>query len=256
MSVLPPRPLRVSSVFVVRKLWLMTIFTLLLLGEAALVVVLLGGEVRELWQHGRIWESGRPAESASMHGKVTSHNFVLHSYKLTVEFVDAEHQPHTGQLEFSTLFRKLDREVPTEVHYDPADPAHRFAVNTVDERSGSRWAVLVAAAALAGLVGFALLVGVRNAARWLRAVRRAAASSTEVALRITSVADHVDKRGRRTGSKTYTYERGPGSTGTETYQAGQVPLFTDETKQFLVALVAPEAPHWPIVLRSDRYPFA
>jgi len=231
----------------------MTLFTLLLVGDLAVVVFALGNEIKEVWDHGVVWETGRPAEDGSMSGKVTSHNFILHSYDLNVRFTDDKHSEHTGRLRFSTLFRKIDRETPIEIHYDPANPA-RFAVNTVDERAGSRWMLIVLFGGMAGLVGYGLVKGFQKSLRWLAVVRRTAKSSTELAFKVISVADIVDKKGKRTGNTSYTYQRPNGSTASETFNIK--PLFTDETEQFLVALVSPEDPNWPIVVRADRYPFA
>lgn len=259
MPILPPRPLRLQSSYVL-GCWLKALI-FFALGAAILVGITIwqGGEARAILRDGEVWEHGEVAVDSNVSGKERSQNFIVNSYDLKVDYTDQQGGAHHAKLEFTLLFRSVDQRSEAEVRYDPRDPS-KFALAWAVDRSGSRWlsviflwGILALFAALMAWLGF---LQVRN---WLDA-RAAAADSDEIAAHLVSVSEVRNQKGKPTGARNYLLvvpldgkrelQRTVQLKGTHT------PLWTDGSRRQLVVLVAKKVPELPIVVRSDLHPFA
>jgi len=259
MPILPPRPLRLQSSFVL-GCWLKALI-FFAIGAAILAGITLwqGGEARAILRDGEVWEHGEVAADSNVSGKERSQNFIVNSYDLKVDYTDQQGGTHHAKLEFTLLFRSVDQHSEAEVRYDPRDPS-KFALAWAVDRSGSRWlsviflwGILALFGALMGWLGF---LQVRN---WLDA-RAAAADSDEVGAILISVSEVRNQKGKPTGARNYLF-RVPLGSGREVQRTVQLkgahsPLWTDGSRRQLVVLVAKTAPDRPIVVRSDLHPFA
>jgi hypothetical protein len=77
---------------------------------------------RKLMAASALWQTGTEADDASVDGHETSHNFILNSYDLNVEFVDRAGGTHQGKVEFDSLFASIDQKARVLVKYDPQAP--------------------------------------------------------------------------------------------------------------------------------------
>jgi hypothetical protein len=259
MPILPPRPLRLQSSFVL-GCWLKALI-FFALGVAILVGITIwqGGEARAILRDGEIWDHGEVATDSNVSGKERSQNFIVNSYDLKVDYTDQKGAEHHAKLEFTLLFRSVDQHSEAEVRYDPRDPS-KFALAWAVERSGSRWlsviflwGILALFGALMGWLGF---LQVRN---WLDA-SAAAADSDEIAAHLISVSEVRNQKGKPTGARNYLF-RVPLPGGREVQRTVQLkgalsPLWTDGSRRQLVVLAAKKVPERPIVVRSDLHPFA
>ncbi len=251
MPVLPNRPLRVKSSYVVSA-YVGALF--LFLGGLALIGGVTwwqGGEMRAILHEGHVWSTGKPAGESSVSGKVTSQSFLFHDYKLDVTFTDEEGHTHREHTEFSTLFGTVDKNSEPEVRYDPAHPKD-FALAWSQSVSGSRWASAILFWSMGAAFGALLIwlgfLRVRTAGD----VKHVAERSTEVAADLISITD-VLNRGRRTGARKFRY-RTP-AVENEVTLKGRTPLWADASQRKLVVLVTDMAPTRPVVLLDNLHPF-
>ena len=254
---LPNRPFTVSSAFVWKNL-LGGVFMLLAgiamaIGFAYMQI----GAVRQLFQQSEIWAKGMPAPRADVSGKVTSHDAILHDYKLDVEYTDARHVTHQEKLEFSTLFGTMKQNGAPKVRYLESDPS-RFALSWAIESKTSRWNAIVFLLVVGvGLLGGACgLLGYQALVRVIDA-KRCAQRSDELHLPITKVvAHHVNGRHR----KNIFHFNLPLANGTQrackvSFPVKYQPLVADAKNRSLMVLLSAHSPNRPCVPRSDFYPF-
>ncbi|HEX2573099.1 MAG TPA: DUF3592 domain-containing protein [Polyangia bacterium] len=255
---LPPRPLRLRRGFV---LWsYFGAITLGLAGAAALVAYVAWqlGEARQIQTDHAIWDHGTLAESSNVSGHETSHNFILNSYTLDVDYVDDKGQTHRGKTEFSSLFASVDQKTEADVRYDPAHP-ERFALRWAIDLRGYRWAAftfMMVAGIGIGLAFLALAFGLYRRVTDARAV---AEDSQEVEIEQTRVVA-VTQNGRPTGTSQFHYqlttEAGKTVKRNVAFRTnkGQSPLYTDAQKSRFLALRSSRSPDRPVILRNDLYP--
>jgi hypothetical protein len=252
------RPLRLNSGFV-RKTYLGMIGCALFgLAMAIALPAMEIAEARGLLAATALWQTGTEAADSSIDGRETSHNFILNSYKLNVEYVDQAGQTHNGKLEFTSLFASVDQKSPAIVKYDPQAP-ERFALSWMVDMKGSIWAA-VAFMSLIGLaVGVGMLFGTRQLAGKLAAARRAAVDAEEGSVPLLKVIE-MRQSGRATGVMKYQYNTTDAAGKTKVREVlfnvkkQQAPLYVDEARSKMFVL-RPPAPHQPVVLRNDFYPF-
>lgn len=257
--ILPSRPLRLRRGF---ALWsYVGAVTMGLVGAAALVayVVWQLGEARQIQTDQAIWDHGTPAESSSVSGRETSHNFLFNSYELDVEYVDAQSQTHRRKAEFSSLFASVDQKTDADVRYDPANP-ERFALRWAIDLNGYRWAAFAFMMAAGIGIGLAFLVLALGLFRRASDARAAAEDSQEVEIEVLKVVE-LSQHGRPTGTTQYHYqlttEAGKTVKRNVAFRTskGQSPLYTNAQKTRFLALRTSRMPDRPVILRNDLYPF-
>jgi hypothetical protein len=252
------RPLRLHPGFV-RKTYL---------GVAAAVIFgLLGAVGASIWQFNEaralmaaiaLWQSGTEAQDANVEGHETSHNFLLNSYDLNVEYVDQQGGLHKRRLEFSSLFASVDQKSPVIVKYDPQNP-ERFAFSWMIDIKGTAWAS-IALMELIGLgVGLLGFFSTRQLLQKLAAARRAAVDSEESSVALVKIVE-MRQNGRATGVMKYQYDTTDAAGKAKRREVlfnvkkQQAPLYIDKAGSRMFVL-KPPAPHQPVVLRNDFYPF-
>jgi hypothetical protein len=213
--------------------------------------------VRQLFEQSEVWAKGAPAQRAEVSGKVTSHDAMLHDYKLDIEYIDAKRVAHREKLEFSTLFGKMKQDGVPEVRYLESDPS-RFALSWAIETKTSRWTAIVFLFVVGvGLLGGACgLLGYQAIMRVIDA-KRCAQRSDELHLPITKVvAYHVNGRHRKNiFSFNLPLANGMQRACKVSFPVKYNPLVADANNRSLVVLVSAHSPERPFVLRSDFYPF-
>jgi hypothetical protein len=215
-------------------------------------------EARNLMAAAALWQSGTEADDASVEGRETSHNFLLNEYNLNVEYTDQQGGAHKAKLEFTSLFASVDQKSPVVVKYDPNAP-DRFALSWMVDMKGSTWGS-VAFMSLIGIgIGLLGLFSARQLAQKLAAARRAAVESEESSVALVKVVE-VRQNGRATGVMKYQYDttNAAGKNKRREVQFNvkkqQAPLYFDKAGSRMFVL-KPPAPHQPVVLRNDFYPF-
>jgi hypothetical protein len=257
-SQLLQRPLRLHPGFV-RKTYL---------GMAACVVFGLAAaigmpawqstEARKLMAASALWHTGTEAEDASLEGRETSHNFLLNAYNLNVDYVDQQGGQHKAKLEFDTLFASVDQKSPVIVKYDPQAP-DRFALSWMIDKMGAAWAAVVFMASIGLGIGLLCLFAFRQLAQKLVAARRAAVDAVEGSVALLKVIE-MRQNGRATGVMKYQYNTTDAAGKTKVREVlfnvkkQQAPLYIDQANSKMFVL-QPPAPHQPVVLRNDFYPF-
>jgi len=252
------RPLRLHPAFV-RKTYLGMI-ACVVFGLAAAIGMPAWqmGEARRLMAASALWESGTEAEDASVDGRETSHNFLLNSYNLNVEYVDQQGGMHKPKLEFSTLFASIDQKSPLIVKYDPQAP-DRFALSWMADMKKSAWASIAFLGGIGIAIGLVCLFAVRQLAQKLAAARRAAVESVESSVALVKIVE-MRTNGRATGVMKFQYNTTEGGGKTKLREVlfnvrkQQAPLYFDKEGSRMFVL-QPPAPHQPVVLRNDFYPF-
>ena len=251
-------PLRLHPGFV-RKSYL-GLGAAAIFGLAAAIIypVMELGEARKLMDATATWQTGTDAEDATVEGHEMSHNFILNSYQLNVEFVDQKGEQHKGKVEFDSLFASVDQKAPVHVKYDPQNP-DRFAFSWMIDRKATAWAA-IAFLSLVGLgIGLACLVVARQLLQKVAAARRAAVEAVESSVALVKIVE-VRQYGRPTGVMKYRYDTTGAAGKTERREVvfnakkQQAPLYFDEAGSRMFVL-QPPAPHQPVVLRNDFYPF-
>ena len=251
-------PLRLHPGFV-RKSYL-GLCAAVIFGLAAAIIypVMEFGEARKLMDATALWQTGTDAESASVEGHETSHNFILNSYRLNVEFVDQTGGQHKGKVEFDSLFASVDQKAPVHVKYDRQNP-DRFAFSWMIDMKATAWAS-IAFMSLIGLgIGLLCLVVARQLIHKLAAARRAAVDAVESSVALVKIVE-IRKNGRATGVMKYQYNTTGAAGKTKRREVlfnvkkQQAPLYFDRAGSRMFVL-QPPAPHQPVVLRNDFYPF-
>jgi hypothetical protein len=251
-------PLRLHPSFV-RKSYL-GLCAAVIFGLAAAIIypVLELGEARRLMNATALWQTGTDAEDASVEGHETSHNFILNSYRLNVGFVAQSGREHKGKVEFDSLFASVDQKRPVHVKYDPQNP-DRFAFSWMIDMKATVWAS-IAFMTLVGLgIGLLCLMVARQMTQKLAAARRAAVDAVESSVALVKVIE-IRKNGRATGVMKYQYTTSEATGKTKRREVlfnvkkQQAPLYFDQAGSRMFVL-QPPAPHQPVVLRNDFYPF-
>jgi hypothetical protein len=257
--VLPDRPLKVHPRFLlVSRLWGVACAVL---GLAALVGYPLWqlDEAQTILSDQRIWETGVPAVGAGVEGHGTTHNFLLHSYHLTVDYTDLEGRDHRHELSFESL-SAVNQRAPVEVRYDPQAP-ERFALSWAVHMRGGRWGSFAFLGGMGLVIGIVMVFGARTVFRRMGDARLCAAlGSEEIELPLAAVVE-VRQHGRATGHVKYRYLVPQPSGKDATHEVifnrkkKQKPLYADPSETRVLALRSPKVPHRPVVLRNDLYPF-
>lgn len=258
--VLPPRPYRLRTSFVVRTKLRGILLSLLGAGALCAALVFAITEGGAVFQEQQLWNRGQPAAIT----KVDKHErqlLVSHRYHVDVEYRDAGGGVRRAYHNFETLLGSADTDRPLQVRYDPAtpdSPALSWAV------AASLWRYVACAfevLVLAGVGALLLFTGLAFR-RELWVARRCAEDSEEVVLDI--VKERSAWLGPRGGaSMQYYYYRLEGRPG-EAPREGRVacdpnldqrPLYADARKKRVIALVCAEAPNEPVLVQEDHYPF-
>jgi hypothetical protein len=251
-------PLRLHPGFV-RKTYL-GLCAAVIFGLAAAIIypVMELGAARKLMDASAVWQTGTDAKDATVEGHETSHNFILNSYQLNVEFVDQKGEQHKGKIEFDSLFASVDQKAPVRVKYDPQNP-ERFAFSWMIDEKATVWAA-IAFMSLVGLgIGVLCLVLARQLLQKLAAARRAAVEAVESSVALVKIVE-VRQYGRDTGVRKYKYDTTTAAGKTKRREVvfnvkkQQAPLYFDQASSRMFVL-QPPAPHQPVVLRNDFYPF-
>jgi hypothetical protein len=254
---LPPPPLRLRSSYVLK--YGLGGMLLLLLGAAAAAGY--GwwqlGEVQNLLDESRIWESGVPALKTSVTGHSRSTRFIFHDHTLNVQYVDAGGVQRFHTLKFDTFGADIDRSHPPVARHLKDDP-DRFALSWAVGAAFSRWAAIIVLGVVGvGLIGGAFTILGLRALRQLADARRCASFSDELIVRIESVVPKTIK-----GRHTHNLFHFTGQTADGRVVTGKVelpkkhePLFADPDHRTMVALVDPDKLERPVVVRADFYPF-
>lgn len=253
------RPLRLSNAFVNRSLGAAVLFfvtgTALALGAPAWQAF----EARKIRADQSLWNRGLEAAHGQVRGSGTTHNFILSSYELDVDYVDGTGAAHRGRAEFNLLFTSLADRAPAEVRYDPQAP-DRFALSWAVENSEARWAS-VAFLGIAGLVmGLVLIHLGRETLRRLAEARQAVLDSEDIEIELAGTV-RAKQYGRSTGVITYQYVVSDASGKLKKRKVSfnrrkkHTPIFLDPEKTRVLAVRPRQAADRPIVLRSDFYPF-
>jgi hypothetical protein len=251
-------PLRLHPGFV-RKSYL-GLCAAVIFGLAAAIIypVMELGEARKLMDATATWQAGTDAEDATVEGHETSHNFILNSYRLNVEFVDQKGESHKGKVEFDSLFASVDQKAPVHVKYDPQNP-DRFAFSWMIDMKATVWAS-IAFMSLVGLgIGLLCLAVARQMLQKLAAARRAAVEAVESSVPLVKIVE-VRQYGRPTGVMKYRYDTTGAAGKTKRREVvfnakkQQAPLYFDQAGSRMFVL-QPPTPHQPVVLRNDFYPF-
>jgi hypothetical protein len=254
---LPPRPLSLKPSFV----WSSRLGGLALLLAGMGAAVGYGwwqwSEVEALLEQRNIWDNGVEAPGVRIGGEVTTHLFILNEYDLKVSFVDAHGATRQHDLEFNTLFSRVDDNSPVALRHLRDEP-DKFAVSWAMDLTGSRWAAI----AFMGVVGVGLIGGslvFLGATVWRRLADadRVARRSEEVVAVISKVVPQMNK-GRHTGNEFHfacTTGDGIAVSGKASFGVKHTPLHLDPEKLTLLALVSPEKPARPFLVRGDLHPF-
>jgi len=258
-SPLLPRPLHLRAGFV-RRSYLGAI-ACFLGGGAALIAypALEISEAKDTLADAEIWKTGVPAEGLNLEGHRTTHQAILDSYDLTVDYADQQGGEHHGRVKFSTLFASVDKGSPWHVRYDPKAP-DRFALSWAVDLTWARWTAFGFMTFVGVGLGLMFVAGGFLVMRRLGDARQAAVQSDEAELELEGIVQ-ITKYRRPTGQVKYRY-RVPTAAGKTKVRElllndkkGQKPLYADAAKTRLFALRPPRAPDRPVVLRADLYPF-
>jgi hypothetical protein len=253
-----PGQLRVRSSFVRRSYAAAALSFLLGLGFAIGFPAWQISEAKGIIADKALWASGTPALDASVHGKETSHNFLLNSYDLQVEYATAEGELHEQKIKFDTLFVSVDKNAPVDVHYDPKDPSRMVLSWSVD-MTGGRWAAVVFMGAI-GLFGLLFLWAARVQVRNVSDAREAETRFEETDVPLVRLIE-MKQYGRSTGVMRYQFHvaHADGTTKKRevsfNFKKNQQPIFVDASRTRMLAVKTTMAPDRPIVLRNDLYPF-
>lgn len=270
---LPERPLSLKRGFVLR----FGLGSAACLAGALAIAVFAG---RWVWEEAegirrddRIWETGTTAVDGSVEGQERSSHFVFYSYDLKVEYRDLKGQTHRHDSSFSSVWTEVDQHKEPVVRYDPNAP-DQYALSWAIDLGGARWGSFGVSC-----FGLLMIVGTLGGLSWalsrqLADARRCASRSDEVLLEVVSVAPQI-VNGTNTGAMIYKYRMsgsaavagaktdtggvtvvdGGGVVGELVLAKGSAPLFTDDEQKTMLALVSPDAPGRPMVMRTDLHPF-
>lgn len=254
---LPPCPLRLNASFFWR--YLLGGLALGLIGLAAAVGLGIWQyeAITQLLDQTRVWRDGVPAVRTEVSGKETTNKVIFHTYALDVHYFDAGGAVHDAKLEFDTLATEVDQTVDPLVRYARDDPG-RFALSWAMDVKTSRWVsigfMLVAGFGLVS--GCFLLLGY-GALRRLTDARRCARRSDEILVRVTKATQQFVNGRHKMTEYLYSGQTLDGRpvAGKVLFPPNYEPLFADQAKQVMVALVPQENLKRSVVLRGDFYPF-
>lgn len=218
-------------------------------------------EAQQLLRDTELWDKNEVQAPADVDGEVTTRKLIFNSYKLKVTFADESGFDHTYPLEFDTLWSTVEQSAATSVRYARGRP-EQFALSWAMDVKGGRWAAFIFMFGIGvfllggGVLVFGVLTHLRT-----RQVQAAAKSGVEIECDIVSVTPQI-VNGRASGNDVYRYKvpehvgAPPGFEQTEivTPKKG-LPLLLDGGKK-LVAIVSPQAPKNPVVVRADLWPLA
>jgi hypothetical protein len=255
----PRGPYRLSTRFVAYRLLVCAVCALAAVGSVVGYGYMAWSGASDILHDQRIWNAGGPLLPASVHGKVTTRQFVLKSYHLEVEFSSPDGRERHHKVEFDTLFGALPKDGPMEVRVSPDNP-NDFTLGAVVEIASKRWA----AVGFFGVVGIFLIGGSFTIITWAstrqwRRVARAAHSGVPVSCPFVH-REAVINQGRPTGAEKFTF-RVPAAVAKGidvevTYQCRTKDndIIQLSGEKYVLALVPPDAPTQAILLLRDYYP--
>jgi hypothetical protein len=130
-----------------------------------------------------LFARGAPAVEGTVGGEERSQRFVLHTYDLTLTYVDQAGVKRTAHQEIETVGGTIDDQATPEIRYDPASPDRAVCSWSLDVTpSRVAWGVLAGLLALLG--GFVAYAGARGL-REAFLERDAARDGREVRARVT-----------------------------------------------------------------------
>lgn len=251
-TILPPRPLRLTSGTSVKTLAAMIALFVTALGLVAGAVYASTG-LFTLLNDVEKFDEWPEAKSTSVVFEVEYNRFTEH-WEFDVSYVTNDDRAYEGLVEISTYFVDLSKDGDPAVHYDPASP-DRFVLNWTVESTTGRW--LAQLSTTGGLLFLAACLALWGG--WmgsdLRTRRSLARRSMEVFATVVSTksegaTEHAD-------NVEYTYTL-PGSD--RTYKktiniASELPLAMDWEGDCIVVLAAPTNPKRHVLVMSDFTPF-
>lgn len=256
-SVFPLKKLRLQRSFLLRPCLLAAFWALLGLGVLISVLVWQAKSALALLREERVWNEGTPARQAYVEGQEYTRHSLFRQYDLKVVYNDDDLTVYHKELSLTSLSKALDRWQSAEVRYNPENP-EEFALLWALELRGGRWA------AIALYSGFALLAALLSWgiawSQW-RPVRDALSCLRAPEHRLLTVREIKEPK-KPTGDVVYRYvaPSAPGKPPREAEvfcpQSEGEPLFSDESRSHLVALVSTRRPTRHLVLRNDLYPLA
>ncbi len=144
------------------------------------------------------------------------------------------------------------------VKYDPQAP-ERFVLSWMIDVKATAWASIAFLSLIGIGIGLVLLFAVRQLAQKLAAARKAAVDSVEEGIALVKIVE-MRQSGRATGVMKYQYNTTDAAGKTKLREVlfnvkkQQAPLYFDQAGSQMFVL-KPPAPHQPVVLRNDFYPF-
>jgi hypothetical protein len=200
----------------------------------------------------RTWNAGEPALSATVQGRETTNKLIFHNYDLEVRFVEKDGSRHEGNVEFETVFGSVDSTIAPTVRYLASDPAH-FALSWGQQAIAYRWTAVAVFGVFGVVLGGVFLALPRNALRELRLARECSIGASDVELAVVSA-----KQDAKTVRYTVEGQSPWGMAIRDTFVAEPVlggPLFMDELRTSVLALVSPRQPTRALVIRDTFFPY-
>ena len=214
-------------------------------------------DIGQLRVESHIWTEGVPAEDVAVSGKVTTTKLLFHEYSLTVTYTDRAGKRRVGSLAFDTFCSTLDESAKQEVRYVAGDPS-QFALSTaVAARAGRISSIVFLFLVGAGGMGVGFIALGLHLGSLLRTYTHCGRRSDIIAVTATQQI-RLMRQGEHTQTRYKYIYASPAGTRIRrevTFPAACEPLFADESKREMIALLSPLAPRYPVVLRSDFYPF-
>jgi hypothetical protein len=184
MAILPSRPLLLDQAYLgrfTRRTWF-SFALMLLLGVGCSFGSFI--YTRECLEERALWAAGTPGRVRSISGEVEETGrlgvTLIYGYKLDVEYVDAQGDPHRGRSEFDLVWSPLRGDVTkADLRYDPMQP-DRFVLSSPIEAGLPRWGMPLLTTALGLLMAFGLYENRRSHSRTLRGFTMAAEDGEEI----------------------------------------------------------------------------
>lgn len=98
--------------------------------------------ISALMEESNVWENGTVAADAGIDGEVTTTQLIFDSYKLGVQWIDANGQYQQSEQEFATLFDGIEEDDDVVVRYLPTDEGYVIATSWSESVRTSRWTAI------------------------------------------------------------------------------------------------------------------
>ncbi len=250
--ILPNPPYELSRDYVKRRQLQIALFSLMGAAVFSVCIWVSASEAVQIAAETRTWNAGEPALSATVQGRETTSKFIFRNYDLEVRFVGKDGSSHQGRVEFEAVFGSVDSTSTPAVRYLPAEPT-RFALSWGQQVAAYRWAAVGVFGIFGVALGAVFLALPRSALSELRLARECSIGACEVELAVVGT-----KRDAKTVRYTVEGQSPWGAAIRETFVAQPVlggPLFADELRTSVVALVSPRHPTRALVIRDTFFPY-